>query len=1549
MKRGKQALIGVLVIFLVANVAAFSQTKLDWVGTSISRQNSQEMDTTPESGSSTQQGPDERGFSISDEPLVGTMNPVRAQQSGYRTAEDLSARTDTGINAISNLTIDEENGWAVSQADLELWNLKRLYVENGTFEDSTAPWTNSTYDPDGDQNQTVVHDDVEEYVSTENRGELTHVIKEEYTHYGGTEVLWSQTVNNTPFTRNFTLSLEFLYASGPLDTLGDDGLPPIYIAIFFDNDGWGWNLIDLGSRNEWYVLDDIPINLDTVGASFEFGVGLYFPYDTIVAGTEDYDDDGYADGVANAESIKVLIDNVMLVGRESPGFDEVDLKFHAEDYSTSITGTAGIGNATIANPNFWTEDPLKVEVTSNTSVSFDYRVTLLSHRYTNTSWAADPIKPGVLYSAEASQNVSLSMYTYVGTFGEYENFTITIDIPTDWENPLVYNPFLNDVTGQCIISIGRITLPTSILDRLGWWQITLEAPNYAKLISIQKYNESSGLWECSTSFRSGNTTRTQVTLGTDVSIPDLSDPVNLTWSFPNSSIWSEESLTGGFNGQVNSTSWLLGALNTSAGQWSVSVYWTNGTEVACGTASFDMYHTATLTPKHAEIQTESGLVVTNFLYYVDVDCGEYIMDEAATIEGNWSSSTLTFNPNLLHNWWETDFDTAAVGGGVHLVIVNASRPYFDNVSCQFVIESTLLTEFTLFVDSGPPIEVGLNEKHSYEFRYELLDGTGIDDAIIDVIFNPTVGLSVSNLTSTASGNYSLEIFCLQSGTYTVTVLANKSYHYVGSDSFMIEVGEFGATLSKENGSADLVSFGDNYRLVVRYANMTGYGLTGATVEIADMAPSDWIPVGSLLDDEGNGYYSILLSPSSTGTFTVVVKANFTNHETQYATFSLTVAAVPSVLVPSASGGTVSLDQRYTLQLSFEDESGIGLEGANITILSPPAGLLFYDAIYLGGGLYNVTIEPLVGETTTFEMLFRASLENYQSSTTAFSLLVRTIPTSLDILEGGSSEFMLFTEQHTLTLVYVRTDTSENVSSAHLDVFIIPSEGLNWVVRKTGVIYEVTLTAETVGKWQVFLTANKTQYGTAVTQFELEVGVMDSSINQLTLIEALVYDRTYNFTFTYLMLNGTGITDSEVVLSGFGAEWFSVTQGNPGQYMVTLIPQGIGSFEVTFSFNKDGFVAKSSAFSFSVVEVTIEVAGIQGLSGAEDQQTTISLNIVESDTEQPVTGATVVVQVIVDLVRAQSVQLTEVGEGQYSGQFIMPSSDTIAEIRIFVTLENYVLDGAYFQTELHPEMSAFALLTRTAQQYSPLLVLIGALVIGFIVQKVQSRRRKAEYIEAMAVKRRFDDIRGLVGVIVLHRSSGVPIYSKVLKGGFDDSMISGFIAAITTFRSEFEVDQREWQIIPISDIIRTVSSQNLICAFITMGSPTGTQEEMMMQFARAIGFIFDSHFENVPTRTLDDETENRFETIFDEMLDGALLVRHRTVEGHKLPRDLRLLARSIAEMDAPDEFELEELASIMTRFGLEEARAYKTIMDGIEIGYLEPINLELYTDLINDCD
>ena len=54
-----------------------------------------------------------------------------------------------------------------------------------------------------------------------------------------------------------------------------------------------------------------------------------------------------------------------------------------------------------------------------------------------------------------------------------------------------------------------------------------------------------------------------------------------------------------------------------------------------------------------------------------------------------------------------------------------------------------------------------------------------------------------------------------------------------------------------------------------------------------------------------------------------------------------------------------------------------------------------------------------------------------------------------------------------------------------------------------------------------------------------------------------------------------------------------------------------------------------------------------------------------------------------------------------------------------------------------------------------------------------------------------------------------------------SDISAFITAISQFRSEFEIEARheEYSITPVSDIISTVETVNLICAFITVSKPS----------------------------------------------------------------------------------------------------------------------------------
>ncbi|MFQ5832250.1 MAG: hypothetical protein ACE5H4_06090 [Candidatus Thorarchaeota archaeon] len=514
-------------------------------------------------------------------------------------------------------------------------------------------------------------------ISTNNTGEYYNhpSFGVRYTHFANTEILWSQTINNNPYAEDFYLSLDFRLNSGPIDPEGDD-LDPLNgdpeLIIWVHTDGYYLSLLTLDSRNTWYTISDLHVNLPGAPANFQLEIGLLIEYnDLVLYADRDYDDDGFPDGEANAASIVLDLDDISFTSTTPPGFEEVDFVFHVESLSRAVSGLGSQGTASITNPSHWTQTPLQVEVTSNTTVSFDYEITVLSQRYVNASWTTDPSKHGVTYSVTLGQSADLAFFTYVGSSGSYENLTQDIRYPRDWKNATVLDPLLNDITSQCNVSAGLIEVPTSLLDRVGWWEIRLQAPNYAKDTPVQIWDVGIGQWIESTVFGVDNVTRTQVEIGTPITTPLQGEPVNMSWAMPNGTVWAMDSVITMSNGVVNGSSFTLGGINTTAGQWQVKVAWTNGTEIAFGHYSFDMYHSATLTPHQSEVNADTGQLITNMIYYVDNDNGDYLMDGSAVIEGNWSTSTIGFSPNLVRNWWEADFDTSMVGSGRYVVVVNA--------------------------------------------------------------------------------------------------------------------------------------------------------------------------------------------------------------------------------------------------------------------------------------------------------------------------------------------------------------------------------------------------------------------------------------------------------------------------------------------------------------------------------------------------------------------------------------------------------------------------------------------------------------------------------------------------------------------------------------------------------------------------------------------------------------------------------------------------------------------------------------------------------------
>jgi len=1775
-------------------------------------------------------------FALSQDTQEGVLNPNTMTQRGHQVSDVFRARTDSGQNAQQNITIDEANDWTVSKSEIQVGNLRKLYAENGTFEDEVDPWASSTYDSSGgSQTQSAVWNSTEGYVTLVNYGELKEKNPPQddtYTHHFESEILWEQTITNSPQTDNFSLSFSYRYVSGPLDPSPYDLAGDVELRIYIHTDSYYLSLCEIDARNVWYTISDFPIELTGAPATFDIAIGFYFEYnDLVMTENGDYDADGSPDGLINAQKIELHLDDVGFASQTPVDYGSVDLTFNVEGSSGPITGPPGeTGSATIVNPDLWDVSPLEIEVTANTSVSFDFGVITYYQRDINSSWTTDLAEHGVSYSIDAGQSANLEMYSYIATPADYQNITLEIQYPNDWENATIKDSLNNDITGLCTISAGSIFIPNSLYDRVGWWKITHQSFNYAKSVEVQIYD--TGMWTASSRFYPGNITRTHVEIGTASVTPGSGSPVNIDWMMPNSTLWSTDSGATIIGGLANSSTLAFGGTNTSVGIWEAIIFWNNGSELAYGIATFDLYHRASAIVQSPTIDTDHGLVISNQIILTDSDLGEYLLDGSVSMSANWSATTVDFTQNFVQNWWYADFDTSLLENGVFIVVVDISRPYFDPISVQFTIslsfetslaitnagpapvENDLFDAFTVqldyqlwngtgiegaapsvsytgpqegiewgsFIDSGSglysidiisnistsyeititlskpyhhnasdsftlsineistelilvngtadvvqygdsyrlvveyrnstgygltganlqvvtitpstgltngsfthitggfyeitftpsttgtysivlsadvfnheihyetftltgvviptvltaipssvsitvnetfvlqlsfededsnpidtatielidlpsgisvssatwvtnglynitirssdidiynllfratatnyqssivgftvsvtalptvleitnagtiPVETGLNEVFTVQLSYEFLNGTGVPGALPIFIFSgPIEGLSWYNFVDSANGLYSIDIICNVSSTYGIIITMTKPYHYNTTDSFILIVGATGSELELLNGTADVVLFSESYRLIVEYRNSTGYGLPGADVLVVTVTPGTGL-VHTGFAHIVDGYYEITLTPSAAGTFSIVISANITNHETQYTTFTLTASGIPTILTSIPSEETVAINQTYTLQLRFMDESLNPIDDENITLVNPPEGLIFTDAISVGNGYYNITLES--STIQTFDLLFRAIADNYQSSSAGFTFVVTEIQTSLSFAGDISSTVVEFAEPFSLIIYYNSSSANQAVQGANIAVVPAVADLDIQVTEFTG-YYIVTIRGNGVGSWALSVVANRTNYRIATKSFFIEVEEIDTTVEGSSPLETLLIGRSYDFTFSFIFdSNSSNIRGGIIVPTGSASDWVTYIELGSGQYSVNLTPQELGEHSVLLTFEKVGFESRSFRLTFEVSRVPLAVEVLQGLSGPENLESVVNVQITEEDTGDPVSGVEVFCFVL-DSNGARItdyIALTETATvGVYSGSIPMPVADGEYQLEITCEAADYVMN-ADFAVGLEPARDVVTMLWVTTTRYYPIMIGLFALCAGLVYRRSARKKRIRENKATLAIKHRFDDIRSLMGVIVLHKESGLPIYSKILRDGLEETVISAFITAITSFRGEFDIESssEEWGLIPISDIVRVISTNKLVCAFITTGNPSPEQRERMISFAKTVGFIFDDTMEEVPIVVLDHHTTQQFNSLFEDLLDGQLLRTYKLDEVKKFPTTSCANERIASKHG--EEFKLEELASEIASCGLEEGRVYKAIMDALENEFL----------------
>lgn len=430
----------------------------------------------------------------------GVLEPVGIEQIGYVASGNISARTDNHQNLEYDLPLDVTHNWTADIAEVSLWNLQKLYAINGSFSEGFAginlnPNGSVEYYPLGwdanstdttrysDDLQLAVYDDTgNQFIMVENQG--GKVGQNAYGHDTGIKIVWTQAVENAPYSEDFLLSFDYFYLRGPLDknpSYPIDGNCSIIVSVN-GNPVWNMSLLTLSQRGIWTESGIIPITIPGAPSSFIFEIGLLVDEYLELDKRWDYDDNGIADGIGNAAYITLYFDDVSFIKQTPPTAEQVDLEFNSGLLVSPLSGSMGTYYTSITNSTYWTSSSVAVYLTANTSVSFEYETRLLAHRFTNSSWKTDISSIGVAYAIDHGTSSLLTFYTYVGYLGNYEEPEMIITFPIDWENLTVSDPFLSDLTSTCTIDSGYLFVPTSIINRLGWWEVKLESPNYAKSI-----------------------------------------------------------------------------------------------------------------------------------------------------------------------------------------------------------------------------------------------------------------------------------------------------------------------------------------------------------------------------------------------------------------------------------------------------------------------------------------------------------------------------------------------------------------------------------------------------------------------------------------------------------------------------------------------------------------------------------------------------------------------------------------------------------------------------------------------------------------------------------------------------------------------------------------------------------------------------------------------------------------------------------------------------------------------------------------------------------
>lgn len=970
------------------------------------------------------------------------------------------------------------SGWYGEQIKVTANDIQQLYALNGTFETGN-PGTNVDWSGDGQyyadgwlamcesssilgRQRTSYVEDIDSYVVVENEG---YSWGSTYRHYNETYIYWYQTIDNIEQNELFYFNLDYNYIRGPIGTNFAD----MFSLSFEILDGstllWSWSidLTNLTQRQTWSNTGPLLVNITDCPTSFEARVVLSVetPSSYISIDETDPDLDGDA---TNGQFLTVYLNNLELNGAEALSCQQVALQVDSTE-----TGFIDFTNSGIAlmNHSVWMKAIIPLSFSFNISIKFDFSAEISKmYRLYNSSATTNLDNIGASFIVNYDSSVNISFYTYFQSTPEAKNLGLMIFCPDDWTNASAEDPFGHPVS---IASEDFLQIPAGGINSVGWWKINLEGSNYAKSVKTQEKDGS--VWDDIHIFHSGDTIRCSSEIGTTSSTVSSVTSLTIRWISPQSTVWGNE-FSGNASGSiVVGHEWTLSSLNATTGEWHVSIFWTNGTEVAYGYGFFEVHHHLNIIAQTPHIDAQLDEIFTAAVYLYDQETGTPILS-GATILANWSESDILFSPNLAKGWWEADFNSSLSGLGIFTMIVNATMPFHSTSSYTITVEITTVTLLT--VVGNQYIEMDPDETYNVIIRYRFLNDVGIDGANVSVLFfsGPENGLLFTDGQSVPAeqGNYTIEFTACLSGTYFITLTATKLGHGTAATSFYIIVGAVPAEIDISGSPPpEVLFYNETCTISLFYHTDDLSGIEDAIVNVTynPVSVVDWIEIV-------DGYYNISIRVPEVGTYSVYLRFSKFGFDFSDISFVFEVIEVPTSITFQGLNGIYYEDRIYNFAIFYNSIIDDGVTGAELIPSAPIRD--FFEITISEDGWYNFTLRPLVG---IWNATFWLSKVGFEEQVISFTLTTELIPIELSSSYLLNATYTKYAQSiMTLNLLPLSGDTGDEINDAIVSYLLIDTSGAGYriitqgyFIEKSG-LYATNITVPDVGLYLLRITIQK---------------------------------------------------------------------------------------------------------------------------------------------------------------------------------------------------------------------------------------------------------------------------------------------------------------------------------------------------------------------------------------------------------------------------------------------------------------------------------------------